>query len=74
MTESTGHAAVAAASSATIDAVFRRAFAVFADRVAVTSEDGSITYGLTSLGRNSWRCASEPNWSIIQAHMLWIEI
>ena len=28
---------------------------------------------LTSLGRNSWRCASEPNWSIIQAHMLWIE-
>ena len=29
---------------------------------------------LTSLGRNSWRCASEPNWSIIQAHMLWIEI
>ena len=55
MTESTGHAAVAAASGTTIDAVFRRAFAVFADRVAVTSEDGSITYA--ELRDQSWRLA-----------------
>ncbi|MDA8372891.1 MAG: AMP-binding protein [Actinomycetota bacterium] len=31
-------------SSATVNGLFQRAFRVYADRVAVTSEDGSITY------------------------------
>ncbi len=42
-----------AAAATTIDAVFRRAFAVFADRVAVTSEEGSQTYG--QLRDRAWR-------------------
>lgn len=31
-------------SSATVDGVFRRAFTVFPDRVAVLAEDTSMTY------------------------------
>ena len=55
MIEPKSSAAVAAASSATIDAVFRRAFTVFTDRIAVTSEDNSITYA--ELRDKSWRLA-----------------
>src|ERR1700678_265358 len=33
-----------AAAGATLDGVFRRAFEVFGDRVAVTSEESSLTY------------------------------
>jgi fatty-acyl-CoA synthase len=46
----------AAAASSTIDGVFRRAFRVFADRVAVTSETGSWTYA--ALRDRSWRLAN----------------
>ena len=56
MTELTAHAAVAAASSVGIDGVFRRAFALFADRVAVTSEDEAITYA--QLRDRAWRLAN----------------
>lgn len=51
-----GPAQAARASSATIDGVFRRAFRVFADRIAVVSEDKSWTYG--ALGERSWRLAN----------------
>ena len=53
MTELTARAAVAAASGVGIDGVFRRAFALFADRVAVTSEDEAITYA--ELRDRAWR-------------------
>jgi acyl-CoA synthetase (AMP-forming)/AMP-acid ligase II len=46
----------AACSTTTIDGVFRRAFTVFADRVAVTSESGSWTYA--ELRARSWRLAN----------------
>ncbi|MGD0187054.1 MAG: AMP-binding protein [Roseiarcus sp.] len=46
----------AAATGATLDAVFRRAFRVFGGRVAVTWEDGRRTYA--ELGRRAWRCAN----------------
>jgi len=46
----------AACSSSTIDGVFRRAFTVFADRVAVTSESGSWTYA--QLRQRAWRLAN----------------
>jgi fatty-acyl-CoA synthase len=45
----------AAAATITIDGVFRRAFDIFADRVAVTSEDGSLTY--RELRDRAWRLA-----------------
>jgi acyl-CoA synthetase (AMP-forming)/AMP-acid ligase II len=48
------HAAEAAAI--TLDGVFRRAFEVFSDRVAVTSEDGAQTY--RELGERAWRLAN----------------
>jgi acyl-CoA synthetase (AMP-forming)/AMP-acid ligase II len=46
----------AAATTITIDAVFRRAFEIFADRVAVTSEDGAQTY--RELRDRAWRLAA----------------
>jgi acyl-CoA synthetase (AMP-forming)/AMP-acid ligase II len=46
----------ASASSATIDGVFRRAFRVFGDRVAVAAEDRSWTYA--ALRERSWRFAN----------------
>ncbi len=45
----------ATAAATTIDGVFRRAFDVFADRVAVTSEDGAWTYA--ELRDRAWRLA-----------------
>lgn len=45
-----------AASGATLDGLFRRSFAVFADRHAVTSEEERITY--RELGRRSRRLAA----------------
>jgi acyl-CoA synthetase (AMP-forming)/AMP-acid ligase II len=42
-----------ACSSATIDGVFRRAFTVFADRVAVVAEDTSMTYA--ELRNRAWQ-------------------
>ena len=45
----------AAAAAATVDGVFRRAFEVFGDRVAVTSEEGSWTYA--QLRDRAWRLA-----------------
>src|ERR1700761_4306137 len=44
-----------AASATTIDGVFRRAFDVFADRVAITDEDGAWTYA--QLRDRAWRLA-----------------
>jgi fatty-acyl-CoA synthase len=49
-------AQAAACSSTTIDSVFRRAFTVFADRVAVTCEGRSWTYA--ELRQRSWRLAN----------------
>ncbi|MDB5817763.1 MAG: o-succinylbenzoate--CoA ligase [Rhizobacter sp.] len=46
----------ALAADTTIDGVFRRAFQVFADRVAVSWEDGRLTYG--ELGCRSWQLAN----------------
>ena len=46
----------AAASATTIDGVFRRAFEIFADRVAVTSEEGAATY--REVRDRAWRLAS----------------
>lgn len=43
-------------SSATIDGVFRRAFTVFADRVAVVAEDTSMSYA--ELRNRAWRLAN----------------
>lgn len=48
-------ALAAAASSTTIDGVFRRAFEVFADRVALTDEDNALTYA--QLRDRAWRLA-----------------
>ncbi len=45
----------AAAAAITIDGAFRRAFELFADRVAVTSEDGAQTYG--EIRDRAWRFA-----------------
>src|SRR5271169_2742860 len=45
-----------ACSSATIDGVFRRAFTVFADRVAVVAEDTSMTYA--ELRNRAWQLAN----------------
>ena len=45
-----------ACSSATIDGVFRRAFTVFADRVAVVAEDTSMSYA--ELRDRAWRLAN----------------
>ena len=45
----------AAAAATTIDGVFRRAFDIFADRVAVTSEEGAQTYA--ELRDRAWRLA-----------------
>ena len=44
------------ASSITINGIFQRAFRIFADRVAVTSETSSLTYA--ELGRRSQRLAA----------------
>jgi acyl-CoA synthetase (AMP-forming)/AMP-acid ligase II len=44
-----------AAAGATLDGVFRRAFEVFGDRVAVTSEESSLTYA--ELRDRAWRLA-----------------
>lgn len=44
-----------AAAGATLDGVFRRAFEIFADRVAVTSEVSSLTYA--ELRDRAWRLA-----------------
>ncbi len=52
----TAVAQAAAASSTTIDGVFRRAFRVFVERVAVTSETRSWTYA--ELADRSWRLAN----------------
>lgn len=52
----TAAAQAAACSSATIDGVFRRAFTVFADRVAVVAEDKSMTYA--ELRRRAWQLAN----------------
>lgn len=46
----------ALASGATIDGIFRRAFRIYRDRVAVTWEDGRLTYG--ELGARAWRLAN----------------
>jgi acyl-CoA synthetase (AMP-forming)/AMP-acid ligase II len=46
----------AAASEVTIDGLFRRAFAVFSDRVAVTSENGAWTYA--EVCDRAWRLAN----------------
>ena len=46
----------AACSSATIDSVFRRAFTVFADRVAIVTEDTSMSYA--ELRDRAWRLAN----------------
>jgi fatty-acyl-CoA synthase len=45
----------AAAAASTIDGLFRRAFDLFAERVAVTSEDSAMTYG--ELRARAWRLA-----------------
>jgi fatty-acyl-CoA synthase len=45
----------AAASATTLDGVFRRAFEVFADRVAVTGEESSFTY--SGVRDRAWRLA-----------------
>ena len=45
-----------ACSAATIDGVFRRAFTVFADRVAVVAEDTSMTYA--ELRNRAWQLAN----------------
>ncbi len=45
-----------ACSSTTIDGVFRRAFTVFADRVAVAAEDTSMTYA--KLRHRAWQLAN----------------
>jgi acyl-CoA synthetase (AMP-forming)/AMP-acid ligase II len=45
-----------AAAGATLDGVFRRAFEVFGDRVAVTSEESSLTYA--DLRDRAWRLAA----------------
>jgi len=45
-----------ACSSATIDGVFRRAFTVFADRVAVVAEDTSMSYA--ELRNRAWQLAN----------------
>jgi acyl-CoA synthetase (AMP-forming)/AMP-acid ligase II len=45
----------AAAASMTIDGVFRRAFDLFPDRIAVTGEDSAQTYG--ELCDRAWRLA-----------------
>ena len=52
----TPFAGAAAASTLTLDGVFRRAFQVFADRIAVTCETGSWTYA--ELRNRSWRLAN----------------
>ena len=44
------------ASSITVNGIFQRAFRIFADRVAVTSETSSLTYA--ELGRRSQRLAA----------------
>ncbi len=46
----------ASAAAITIDSVFRRAFAVFADRIAVASETDTMTYA--ELRDRSWRLAN----------------
>lgn len=46
----------ALASGVTIDGIFRRAFRIFQDRVAVTWEDGQLTYG--ELSARAWRLAN----------------
>jgi acyl-CoA synthetase (AMP-forming)/AMP-acid ligase II len=46
----------AACSGTTIDGVFRRAFAVFADRIAIASETGTLTYA--ELRDRAWRLAN----------------
>lgn len=46
----------ALASDITLDGVFRRAFSVFADRVAVTWPDGRRSYA--EVGRRAWRLAN----------------
>jgi hypothetical protein len=43
----------AAAASITLDGVFRRAFDIFADRIALTSEDGAWTYA--QVRDRAWR-------------------
>ena len=45
-----------ACSSTTIDGVFRRAFTVFADRVAVVTEDTSMSYA--ELRDRTWQLAN----------------
>jgi acyl-CoA synthetase (AMP-forming)/AMP-acid ligase II len=45
-----------ACSSATIDGVFRRAFTVFADRIAVVAEDTTMSYA--ELRNRAWRLAN----------------
>ena len=45
----------ATAAGATLDGVFRRAFEIFADRIAVTSEENSLTYA--QLRDRAWRLA-----------------
>lgn len=44
------------ASGVTIDGMFRRAFRIFRERVALTWEDGQLTYG--ELGARAWRLAN----------------
>jgi acyl-CoA synthetase (AMP-forming)/AMP-acid ligase II len=52
----TAAAQATACSSTTIDGVFRRAFTVFADRVAVVAEDSSMSYA--ELRDRSWQLAN----------------
>src|SRR3974390_3492074 len=52
----TAAAQAVASSSATIDGVFRRAFSVFSNRVAVVAEDASMTY--SELRDRAWRLAN----------------
>jgi acyl-CoA synthetase (AMP-forming)/AMP-acid ligase II len=46
----------ARASDSTLDALFRRAFSVFGDRIAVSWEDGQRSY--RELGERAWRLAN----------------
>jgi acyl-CoA synthetase (AMP-forming)/AMP-acid ligase II len=48
--------AAALAADITVDALFRRAFSVFADRIAVTWADGRRRYG--EVGQRAWRLAN----------------
>ena len=55
--DGTSAADVSMVASYTVSDLFQRAFRIFADRTAVTSEDGSWTYG--ELGERSARLAGE---------------